>query len=94
MKQKSPRYAGENRIVGNGEDINKKTSGDILRMVSQAKLNHRRWSIWTIEVYHMQNENVTSILIANRDVRMFLYSLYFQKIKKITFLKATSCIYY
>ena len=66
----------------------------------------------------MQNENVTSILIANRDVTdekilevkqedklcearlmfrdvgLFLYSLYFQKIKKITFLKATSCIYY
>ena len=24
-------------------------------MVSQAKLNHRRWSIWTIEFYHIQN---------------------------------------
>ena len=23
-------------------------------MVSQAKLNHRRWSIWTIKVYHTQ----------------------------------------
>ena len=66
----------------------------------------------------MQNENVTSILIANRDVTdekirevkqedklcearlmfrdvgLFLYSLYFQKTKKIMFSKATSCIYY
>ena len=63
-------------------------------MVSQAKLNHRRWSIWTIEVYHMQNGNGTSILITNRYVGLFLYSLYFQKTKKIMFSKATSCIYY
>ena len=26
-----------------------------MRMVSQAKLKHRRWSIWTIEFYHIQN---------------------------------------
>lgn len=27
-----------------------------MRMVSQAKLEHRRWSIWTIEAYHFEED--------------------------------------
>ena len=38
-------------------------------MVSQAKLNHRRWSIWTIKVYHTQNgnANITLYLFRNTE---------------------------
>lgn len=35
----------------------------------QAKLNHRRWSIWTIKVYHTQNgnANITLYLFRNTE---------------------------
>lgn len=40
-----------------------------LELMSKAKLNHRRWSMWTIEVYHTQNgnANITLYLFRNTE---------------------------
>ena len=37
-------------------------------MVSQARLIHRRWSKWTIEVYHTHDGNASTILYSYKNI--------------------------
>ena len=74
-------------------------------MVSQAKLNHRSWSIWTMEVYHIQNgnANITSYFIPKyrkkiiygklrEDVREILRTLC--KYKNVEIIAGAVCVDY
>ncbi|MFQ9573938.1 MAG: hypothetical protein ACLR0V_07985 [Roseburia hominis] len=66
-KSNPPSYAGENGIVGNGEDKKKKNLLWYIENGVASQTQHRSWSKWTIKAYHTLdgNANITSFSFPN-----------------------------